>query len=107
MSSQFVEIQITCGSEDEAGTIADALVERRVAACVQQLPIRSTYRWQGAVERDVEVLLLVKTTAGQVAPARALVDELHSYDVPMFTVVEITTGSDDYLEWIRAETTDR
>lgn len=107
MSTGFVEIQITCGSVEEADTIAGALVERRLAACVHQLPIRSTYRWQGAVERDDEILLLAKTTAGQVEPARALVHGLHSYDVPMFTVVEITDGSDEYLDWIRSETTAR
>jgi periplasmic divalent cation tolerance protein len=64
MDTEFVEIQITCGSDDEALTIADALVGHRLAACVQHLPIRSTYRWQGTVENDDEILLLVKTTAG-------------------------------------------
>ena len=59
--SDHVEIQITCGTDAEADVIALALVERRLAACVQRLPIRSTYRWRGTVERDDEVLLLVKT----------------------------------------------
>lgn len=105
MTSDVVEIQVTCGSPDEARSIADALVGRRLAACVQLLPISSTYRWNGAVERDDEVLLLVKTTARRVGEVEATVHELHTYDVPAFTVVEIATGSDDYLAWLRAETT--
>jgi len=101
---EFVEIQVTCGSDEEARSIADALVERRLAACVQQLPIRSTYRWEGRVERDDEILLLIKTTAGRVPEVEATVQEVHSYDVPAFTVVEIADGSADYLEWLRTET---
>lgn len=102
---EFVEIQITCGSDDEAYTIADALVGRRLAACVQQLPIRSTYRWQGAIQRDDEVLLLVKTTSERIDAVRGAVVELHSYDVPAFTVIALADGSPDYLAWVRAETT--
>ena len=105
MGSEFVEIQVTCGAAHEARTIADALVERRLAACVQLVPIRSTYRWEGAVERDDEVLLLIKTTARRTDEVEATVHDLHSYDVPAFTVVEIVSGSDDYLAWVRAETT--
>lgn len=105
MSSDFVEIQITCGSDEEARSIADALVDRRLAGCVQQLPIRSTYRWEGTVERDDEILLLVKTASDRVAEVDALVHGLHSYDVPAFTVVAIAGGSDEYLAWLRSETT--
>ena len=101
---EFVEIQITCGSDDEATMIADALVGRRLAACVQQLPIRSTYRWQGAIQRDDELLLLVKTTSERIGGVRDAVAELHSYDVPALTVVALADGSPDYLAWLRAET---
>lgn len=99
-----VEIQITCGSADEADRIADALVERRLAACVQQLPIRSTYRWDGAIHHDDEILLLVKTRAGRFDDVATTVRELHSYDVPAITAVPIARGSDDYLAWVDAET---
>lgn len=104
MSSEFVEIQIACGSDDEARAIADALVDRRLAACVQQLPIRSTYRWRGAIERDDEILLLVKTTAARVPDIGRLVADVHSYDVPALTVVPVVDGGEDYLRWIRDET---
>ena len=99
-----VEIQITCGSADEAARIADALVERRYAACVQQLPIRSTYRWDGAVQHDDEILLLVKTTGARFDDVATTVRELHSYNVPAITAVPIVRGSDDYVAWIDAET---
>ena len=99
-----VEIQVTCGSRDEADAIADRLVDGRLAACVQQVPIRSTYRWQGGVEHDDEVLLLVKTTRARYRAVETAVLAAHSYDVPAITCVPIVAGSDDYLAWIEAET---
>lgn len=102
--SDHVEIQITCGSAAEADRIADTLVERRYAACVQQLPIRSTYRWEGAVQHDDEILLLVKTRAARFDEVAATVRELHSYDVPAITAVPIVAGSSDYRAWIDTET---
>lgn len=102
--TRHVEIQVTCGSTEEADRIADALVERRLAACVQQLPIRSTYRWEGEVQRDDEILLLVKTRADRFDAVVTAARELHSYDVPAVTAVEIAAGSDDYLAWIDDET---
>jgi periplasmic divalent cation tolerance protein len=102
--SGHVEVQITCGSTAEADRIADALVAGRLAACVQQLPIRSTYRWEGEVQHDQEILLLVKTRAERFDEISTAVAELHSYDVPALTVVAIVAGSDDYLAWIDDET---
>ena len=101
---EHVEIQVTCGSTEEADRIADALVDRRLAACVQRLPIRSTYRWDGAVQHDDEILLLVKTRAARFDAVAAAVRELHSYDVPAITAVPILLGSGDYLAWIDSET---
>jgi periplasmic divalent cation tolerance protein len=69
-----------------------------------ELPIRSTYRWEGVVQHDDEVLLLVKTVAARFDDVAATVRELHSYDVPAITAVPIVRGSDDYLAWIDAET---
>ena len=99
-----VEAQITCGDEREAEAIASALVQRRYAACVQQLPITSTYRWEGEVQHDPEVLLLVKTTAERIPDVQTTVAELHSYDLPAVTVVPIVDGSAEYLAWVDAET---
>lgn len=102
--SMHCEVQVTCGSVEEAERIATDLIERRLAACVQRLPIRSTYRWEGKVERDDEILLLVKTSRRSVESLIGAVIELHSYDVPAITVVDIVDGSAEYLAWVDAET---
>ena len=91
----------TAGSRDEADKIANRLVERSHAACVNVVgPISSTYRWQGKVERAEEFLLIVKTTATAIKHVRTAIEELHSYDLPEFVVLPIEAGSERYLEWI-------
>jgi periplasmic divalent cation tolerance protein len=91
----------TAGSQDEAQKIAQALVERRLAACVNVIPqIESIYRWQGKVESAQEWLLLIKTTAERFSAVRDAICELHSYDVPECIAITIEDGSVPYLEWI-------
>jgi periplasmic divalent cation tolerance protein len=97
--SEHGEIQITCGSSDEANTIAHQLVERRLAACVQSIPIGSVYEWGGTIHDDREVLLLVKTRSDRFDDVAQLVAELHSYELPAVTLVPIS-GTSAYLEWI-------
>jgi periplasmic divalent cation tolerance protein len=95
----------TAASRDEAERIAHALVEERLAACVNiATGIRSVYRWQGAVETADEILLLIKTTVQNIDKLRARLDELHSYELPEFVVLEVAGGSQDYLDWIAAST---
>lgn len=95
-----VEVQITCGSEDEAHRIAHTLVAARLAACVQRLPIRSVYTWEGDVQNDPEILLLAKTTSDRIGDLVDTVVDLHSYDVPAITAVPIVAGTTDYLDWV-------
>jgi periplasmic divalent cation tolerance protein len=96
-------VLVTAGSREEAERIAHAVVEERLAACVNLLGgVRSIYRWQGAVETADEVLLLIKTRSDAIDSLRERVMELHSYEVPEFVVLEIAGGSDAYLAWIRA-----
>ena len=91
----------TAGSHEEASKIAHALVERRLAACVNIVPqIESIYRWQGKVETAQEWLLLIKTQADLFERVRDTVKELHSYDLPECVMVEVTAGSKEYLDWI-------
>ena len=97
--SEHGEIQITCGSVAEASAIAHRLVEQRLAACVQSIPIDSVYEWGGAIHDDREVLLLVKTRADRFEEVARLVGELHSYELPAITMVPIT-GTHSYLDWI-------
>jgi periplasmic divalent cation tolerance protein len=91
----------TCPDAGVAERIADALVSARLAACVNILPgVRSVYRWQEAVERADELLLLIKTTFDQVEPLTALVVSLHPYELPEVLAVEVAAGSPGYLDWV-------
>jgi periplasmic divalent cation tolerance protein len=91
----------TCGSLDEARKIGRALIERRLAACVNIVPqIESVYRWQGKIETATEFLLLIKTTAGAFDELRNVLSELHSYKVPECIEISIEDGSEAYLAWV-------
>ena len=91
----------TSGSEAEARKIAQALVERRLAACVNIVPrIQSVYRWEGKVEQVEEFLLLIKTVKAREEEVRAAICELHSYDVPECIAIPIESGSAEYLKWL-------
>jgi len=96
----------TCPDASSAQNIAEALVGERLAACVNQLPgVRSTYRWQGAVTSDEEILLLIKTTSAQLEPLRLRLLELHPYELPELIAVAVDQGLAAYLDWVRLNTT--
>jgi len=84
-------------------TIARSLVDERLAACVNVLPpMTSFYRWDGAVQRDTEAQVIVKTVRDRVASLRSRLLQLHSYELPEFIVLTVSDGSHAYLDWIRA-----
>ena len=92
----------TAGSREEALRIANALVEEKLAACVNIVgPIESVYRWQGKVESAQEFLMLIKTIAAKSASTVSRIRELHSYDLPEAIEITIDDGSREYLKWIR------
>lgn len=94
-------ILTTTASEAEAGRIAHALVEQRLAACVNIVPrIQSIYRWQGKAEQGEEYLLLIKSSLALQEKVRAAVRSQHSYEVPEFVVFRIESGSEEYLKWM-------
>jgi periplasmic divalent cation tolerance protein len=97
-----IVVLVTCGSKKEARKIAQALVQRRLAACVQEIgvPVRSMYRWKGRVESANEVLLLIKTSRKRFSAVSTLVKKLHSYEVPEIIALNIAEGSREYLDWI-------
>ncbi len=100
-------IYVTCGSPEEAGKIARAVVEERLAACANILgAMRSVYRWEGQVTEDDEVVLILKTKAEKVAALSGRVKELHSYDVPCVVEIPLGGGNAAYFDWIVAETSD-
>jgi periplasmic divalent cation tolerance protein len=94
-------ILMTAASEEEAGRLARMLVERRLAACVSQLPgLRSVYWWQGSVQESQEVLLIAKTLKTKVKELIKAVKREHSYAVPEVLSLPVKEGSRDYLRWI-------
>ena len=88
-----------------ADRLADSLVERRLAACVNILaPCRSVYRWKGAVQRDEEHPMLIKTTAERYSALEAAIRAMHPYELPEIVAVRIERGLPGYLAWVDAET---
>lgn len=99
-------VLISCGSRAEARRIARALVEARLAACVNivEARVESIYRWNGKVERARELLLIVKSSRKRFAALEAQVRQMHSYDVPEIVAVPIERGSRAYLAWLDEST---
>lgn len=98
-------IYITCGSHEEASKIARTVVEQRLAACANIIGgMRSVYWWEGEVNEDDEVVLILKTTTERVADLTERVKALHSYDVPCVVEIPLAGGNAAYLDWIVAET---
>ncbi|MBF0506266.1 MAG: divalent-cation tolerance protein CutA [Nitrospirae bacterium] len=98
-------VYITASNEEEGAKIARTLVEERLAGCVNIAgPIRSIYRWQGKIEDETEVLLIVKTRKELFAPLKTRVKELHSYAVPEVIALPVSDGSEDYLKWLEEVT---
>ena len=95
---------VTVPHRELAGQIARALVEERLAACVNVVPgLRSIYRWRGQVEEDDELLLIIKTRQERVADVEARVIALHSYDTPEVISLAIEAGSARYLDWLAGQ----
>lgn len=101
--SDALIVLVTVPSRTDGERIAAALVGEQLAACVNIVgPIRSIYRWHGAVQHDDEHLLLIKTTQAGYAALESRVGALHSYDVPEVIALRIEAGSAPYLEWLAA-----
>lgn len=103
--SEFIVALVTCGSEEEAVNIANALVEAHLAACVNLLsPVRSIYRWEGKIWDEREWLLIIKTQKQRFNELEKKVKSLHSYSVPEIIGLPITEGSSSYLQWLKEMT---
>ena len=104
MTSAIV-VLVTVGSEQEAETIATALLEERLAACVNVTsPVRSLYRWEGRIADDREWQMVIKTQARLFEALAARIRALHSYDVPEIIALPVLAGTTDYVDWIQNET---
>lgn len=101
----YLLVLVTAPSEDEAARIARAIVGERLAACANIVKgIRSIYRWEGNVQDDPEVLMLIKTTDERFEALAARINELHPYDVPEVIALDLTKGLEAYLGWVREST---
>jgi periplasmic divalent cation tolerance protein len=105
MTTEYISVFITAPNEEEAAGISRTLVGERLAACVNIIrPVRSIYRWQGRVEDEQEVLMIVKTKKSLFERLQTRVKELHSYKVPEIIGIPLAEGSKEYLDWLGAET---
>jgi periplasmic divalent cation tolerance protein len=102
---EFVVVLVTTSSAEEGARIGRALVEERLAACANVIgPIRSIYRWEGAVEEADEHLVVLKARGVDVSALETRVRALHAYDVPEVLALPVTAGSAPYLAWLAGAT---
>jgi len=99
-STQYGVLLTTAPTREEAAKIANLLIDEKLAACVQLLPIESFYVWQGKTQNGTEVLLLVKTRAALFESAIARIKAVHSYSVPEIVAMPFTAGFQGYFDWI-------
>ena len=100
MASNYGVVLVTVSSLSEGQTIATALIEDKLAACVNLLPIDSIYLWQGEIQQDREYQLIIKTDLNKFTKLAAKIKTLHSYEVPEIIALPIVDGSQAYLDWL-------
>lgn len=107
MDPEYVVVLVTLPADADAPAFGHALVDARLAACVNLLPVMdSVYRWEGRVETGTERQALIKTSRDRLPALWARVRQLHPYDVPEFLVLPVVEGSPPYLRWIGESTRD-
>lgn len=98
-------VLVTASSGEEAGKIAEKVIEQRLAACVSILPpVQSVYRWAGKIHHETEVLLIIKSKKSLFDSLRQLILANHSYQVPEIIALPIVDGLPEYLKWLDDET---
>jgi periplasmic divalent cation tolerance protein len=101
MTAEYVVVLTTLPGDGDSQSLARALVDERLAACVNVLaPMESLYRWEGKIEHETERQIIIKTSRERVAALWDRVRELHPFEVPEFIVLQIADGNEAYLRWI-------
>ena len=103
----LIAVITTVATRDEAQALATALVERGLVACAQLSAIDSIYRWQGMLQQDAEVRLLLKTTAANYAAVEAAIRERHPYELPAIYALDVPQAFAPYADWVRKGATPR
>ena len=107
MTEETMVVLTTCGNDEDAKALANRLVERRLAACVNTIgKVASTYRWKGEVRQDQETLLIIKTTAARLGALEQAIRQSSKYELPELIALPAATGGADYLEWVRESVAD-
>ena len=100
MAQKYSVLMTTTDSQQEANRLSELLVRKKLAPCVQSLPITSTYTWKGELVKDSEWLLLIKTRSNKYKEIEALLLTHHSYDIPEIVLLPVDAGYSGYLSWI-------
>jgi len=101
----YIIVFNTCDSAEIASSIAETLVGKKLAACVNIVKnIESVYQWQGKIEHDKEILLIIKTRQSLFSQLEQAIQELHNYELPEIIAVPIVSGEKNYLNWIQSAT---
>jgi periplasmic divalent cation tolerance protein len=100
----FCIVLTTSDSDEHAKRIVEAVLQAKLAACLQLMPIRSRYVWEGKIARDNEVLILIKAKSADYDDLAACIRAAHTYDVPEIVRLDIAAGAQSYLDWIGAVT---
>lgn len=106
MNHKHIVVMCTCPDEAVAGRIARVLVEEKLAACVNRVPgLRSTYSWEGAIQDEPEVLLVIKSTGARFEALELRIRALHPYELPEIIALPVAGGSPACLDWVARQTT--
>jgi periplasmic divalent cation tolerance protein len=101
---EIIQVFTTTEKKEDAERIARALIDGKLAACVQIMgPMESTYRWQGRIEKSVEWFCFIKTTQDAYPELEKTIKENHPYEVPEIIAVPVSGGSADYLAWLKGQ----
>lgn len=103
MMNTYIQVMTTVDDSSAAERMAEDMLARKLAACVQIVPCRSIYRWQGRVEKTGEFLCIMKSSRALYPQLEKAVRESHPYDVPEILAVEVAAGNRDYLDWLDQE----
>jgi periplasmic divalent cation tolerance protein len=105
MFDEFIQVVTTVASQEGAKKIAQALLEQRLAGCVQTIgPVKSTYRWKGQIESAVEWQCWIKTRRAKYDAVTDVIRQNHTYEVPEILAIPIVAGAEPYLRWLDSET---